>query len=130
MKLDMDCVRDVLLEVEAKSGFCRFVSFPSGFDQDIRNRYSDDALRYHIDQCFSSGLLVALDPVHPWDMAMITTIKDLSPAGHEFLSNIRQDSLWNKTKSVAASVGSFSIRALADIAASVVSAAVQAHLNS
>ena len=93
MKLDMDCVRDVLLEVEAKSGFCRFVSFPSGFDQDIRNRYSDDALRYHIDQCFSSGLLVALDPVHPWDMAMNTTIKDLSPAGHEFLSNIRQDSL-------------------------------------
>lgn len=81
MKLDMDCVRDVLLEVEAKSGFCRFVSFPSGFDQDIRNRYSDDALRYHIDQCFSSGLLVALDPVHPWDMAMNTTIKDLSPVG-------------------------------------------------
>ena len=78
MKLDMDCVRDVLLEVEAKSGFCRFVSFPSGFDQDIRNRYSDDALRYHIDQCFSSGLLVALDPVHPWDMAMNTTIKDLA----------------------------------------------------
>ncbi|MTW37801.1 DUF2513 domain-containing protein, partial [Streptococcus pneumoniae] len=56
-------------------------------------------------------------------------IIDLSPEAHEFLANIRQDTKWNKTKSIASKVGSFSLNVLKDISIEVISKVISDQLN-
>ena len=56
-------------------------------------------------------------------------IGDLSPAGHEFLANIRKDTVWNGVKSVAGKVGATSLSALTQIAANVVTELVKAQFG-
>jgi len=52
-------------------------------------------------------------------------IKDLTPKGHEFLSNIRKDTNWNKTKELAEKIGSTSLQVLVSVASQVVSALIK-----
>ena len=52
-------------------------------------------------------------------------IKDLSPAGHEFIANIRSDSNWKKVKDISKNIGSSSLNALTQIAVSVVSSLIK-----
>ena len=49
---------------------------------------------------------------------------DLTPEGHKFINDIRNEQNWKKTKSVAKSIGSFSIDALKSIASEVVTTAI------
>jgi hypothetical protein len=53
----------------------------------------------------------------------------LTPSGHQFLADIREDTNWNKVKSVLKKVGSFSISAITQAAAGVVQADMQKHLG-
>ena len=59
----------------------------------------------------------------------IWRIFDLTYTGHQFLADIRSESTWNKTKSIAKNVGSESLHALKDIAVSVVTSAIQNKLG-
>ena len=46
---------------------------------------------------------------------------DLSPEGHQFLANIRNNNIWKKTKNIALSLGIFSLSALRDISVNLAS---------
>ncbi len=54
-------------------------------------------------------------------MPDIKSINDLTFVGHEFLEDIKSDNTWNKTKSVAKNIGTFSLHTLKDISAEVIS---------
>lgn len=56
-------------------------------------------------------------------------VQYLSPTGHQFLSDIRSDNNWNKTKEIAKNIGSDSLSALKDIAAGVITAMIQKQLG-
>lgn len=132
MRLNLDCVRDVLLCVEENTGLyksCYFVeSVPPGceefFDIDIHipsyqvdlgKKYSNEELIYHVNYCIKSDFVS--------DSGYITNgmiqIEDLTPAGHEFIANIRNDSVWNKVKSAAITVGVQSAPALIELASKI-----------
>lgn len=51
------------------------------------------------------------------------------PEGHKFLSDIRNDNNWSKTKEVAKNIGSTSISAFKDIASQVVAELISKHFN-
>ena len=127
MKLNPDCIRDILLEIEGISDGVNSYSYRS--DRRItQNSYSSnkdevelqyfpkydfEELNYHFQQCNLNGYL--LDAKHGHDNLFI--FKDLTPLGHEFLANIRDDNNWNKIKDSAKSVGSSSLPVLFEIGA-------------
>lgn len=128
MRLNPDCIRDILLTVEEKLGYRQFMKFNtktvSEFERLIKYDYEE--VLYHANQCHLAGLLInatffmsTSDGFH---------VGDLSPIGHEFLANIRADSNWNKTKEIAKKVGSYSLDALAKIAIGVVTASINKQL--
>jgi len=128
MKLNPDCIRDVLLVVEAASTSDNIVSFPDAWSESSIETFGVEQIRYHIMQCFMSGLLV--EPrSHTRDLSGNIYIRDISPAGHEFLANIREEKNWKKTKSVASKAGSLSLKILESIAASVATAFVNKQLG-
>lgn len=125
MKLNPDCVRDVLLYVENNTDLKHFASIsPSQIPDELSN-YPADEVMYHIKQAELSALI----DVPSWYLDGGCLIKYLLPEGHQFLANIREDNNWNKTKDIAKSVGSNSLDAIKQIATGVITALIQAKLN-
>lgn len=87
--------------------------------------YSNEKLIYHIRYCIDSDLL-RTDHEYFGSEIWIT---DLTPEGHEFLANIRKDSVWQSTKDIAAKVGSTSLGSLTQIACSVVTELIKSHFG-
>ena len=122
MRLNPDCIRDILLEVEKSSTHSAGLLLDTDASNPLFDKYSWEEIAYHIDQCVMSKLLTS---AMVFDADEYADIGDLTPAGHEFLANIRQDSNWNKTKEVAKKVGSFSLSAIKDIASNVISEVIK-----
>lgn len=123
MKLNPDCIRDILITVESMEYNTAYTltnlcsQLPS---------YSEEELNYHCLQLIDAGLLNAkaisvMGQISP----QLFRIFDLTYSGHQFLADVRSDTTWNKTKNIAKNVGSESLHALKDIAVGVVTAAIQ-----
>ncbi|WP_416353901.1 DUF2513 domain-containing protein [Agrilactobacillus fermenti] len=126
MKLDPDCIRDVLLVVESSSSFSKQVGLDDFVHAGLLKKYDFESVMYHIRQANYSGLLENVK----FTMGPDVIIKDLSPEGHKFLNDIREDTNWNKTKSIAKKVGSFSLDTLKTVSSDVISSLInqQFHL--
>ena len=114
MKLNPDCVRDVLLAVES----CPFeqvlnletlsASLPD---------YSENDLCYTCLKLDEGGYLtlVSIDNMRSYRPG-IKCIVDLTYQGHEYLNTIRDPKIWSKAKAAAQSLGNFSLKTLGLIA--------------
>lgn len=122
MKLNPDCVRDILLYCEERCTMTQGVEFIPENSLTVDNRtYDWDELSYHLRQCDLSGYFYKATR----DMYGEYFVVDISPLAHEFLANVRQQNNWVKVKSIASKVGATSLSALSTIAVQVVSAAIK-----
>lgn len=112
MRLNHDCVRDILLAVESTTTFNKFFDYPNLYEE--LKGYSSDQIMYHIRQMNLSGLLYQVR-FHSDGVFVV----DLSPQGHEFLGNIRSEGVWKETKNVASKLGGVSLQILIAIAGEV-----------
>ena len=126
MKLNPDCIRDILLTVEDHSDFYHQTEYKHESPFERLQKYTHDEIVYHIMQCEQSGLIY---DVHYYDGGYHTDIRDLSPAGHEFLANIRNDSFFNKIKNIAKELGTNSLKDISQIATASASMLIKAHFE-
>lgn len=125
MKLNPDCIRDILLYVESNTDLKHFLSIsPKKFPEEL-SQYTDSEIMHHIKQAELSGLLIAPS----WYLDGGCMIKYLLPEGRQFIANIREDTNWNKTKEIAKSVGSNSLDVLKQIASDVICSVIHAKLG-
>ena len=126
MQLNPDCIRDLLLTVEENADHSHTMDYPA--DPPIEYKalasYSKDLVLYHIRQCLLSGLFTQVLCHSEGCM-----ISELSKKGHAFIANIRSDTNWEKTKSIAQEAGSWSLNTLSQIATSVISDALLGRLS-
>ncbi len=114
MKLNPDCIRDILFVVEEYSTYSNDVSEDKLYEN-LVPKYSQEEILYHVRQCEHSGLFLKVQHYFGG-----FSIQDLSPYGHQFINDIRQDTNWNRTKDIAKNVGSFSLDVLKDISSQVI----------
>ena len=124
MKLNPDCIRDILLLAEEACDHENFLECPEDFPNSITDKYSLNEIYYHIKQCELSDFLREVS----WTLDGDCSIRDLTPSGHQFLADIRSDTNWNKTKEIAQKVGSTSLGAIAKIASEVITAVIKAQI--
>lgn len=142
LKLNMDCVRDVLLCVEENTGLrkaCYFVDLGLSeatkflgtsselqkYQEELNKKYSNDELLYHVQYCVKTGLIKADNT----GFGERIEVRDLTPYGHEFLSNIRDQGNWAKTKEIGGKVGAFGLNMVAKIAEGVATAYLNKQLG-
>lgn len=125
MKLNPDCLRDILIAIEENTSYKVKVYYPSEKMEDLTKKYSDMQIRYHIVQASKANLI---EPIYIDDYEKIY-IDDLTPKGHEFLANIRSDTVWNKTKDVLSDIGTTSVTAIVQISCQVISALIKSKLG-
>ncbi|MGO3592289.1 MAG: DUF2513 domain-containing protein [Lactococcus cremoris] len=117
MRLNPDLIRDILFAVEEKSYPNKIVD--SNYIYKKTNQYDTDAVFYHVKQAELSGMFTEVVYYYSSDEEQPFSIMDLSPDGHKFVNEVRNDTSWAKTKDIAASIGNFSFDALKSIASSV-----------
>lgn len=118
MKLNPDCIRDILFWLED-------VTLP---DTDINisyrnctpeslSQYTDIEFIYHVQQCINFHLVISTDkkPVNSR-----FRIIDLSPEGHDFLAAVRENTNWNKAKEIATQISALSLGTLKEISTTIV----------
>lgn len=126
MKLNPDCIRDILLAVEATSTASKAWVYDSASPPNGLSNYSKDEIVYHARQCSKSNLI---DGFHLYGACDTISISDLTPDGHEFLANIREDTTWSKVKAVSEKIGSRSLDALTQIASNVITDLIKSHFG-
>ena len=101
MKRNMELVRELLLRVEAEQGF-----------DSLTSKYSQEEIVGHVEILLDAKLL---DGKVYYDLSGgpgSAHIQRLTWAGHEFLDNARNDTVWNKVTSTiknAATTASFEV---------------------
>lgn len=118
MKLDPDCVRHILLAVESCSyGECLNIESL----HELLPQYTDKQLEYTCLMLEDGGYLdVTRVQLPRFPLPSVKSINSLTYQGHEFIANIRKESVWNGIKCVALKVGSTSLNSLVQISRSVV----------
>ena len=124
LKLNVDCVRDLMLVIEREAGLGEYLTY-SNLCNSLD--YPGDVIAYTALKLEEAGFIrCSTKNVRTFPEALI--IQELTYYGHQFLEDIRSDSNWDKVKSVSASVGSASLRALSEIAANVIANLIKAQL--
>lgn len=123
MKLNPDLIRDILLTVEENCDFNHYIEIREDNNPFVLlSKYSHEEILYHVQQC---NLNSFFSRVSYYDAGECIDITYLTPKGHEFLENIRNEKNWKKTKLCANKVGSFSLDILSKIAVNVISSLIQ-----
>lgn len=94
MRLNPDCIRAILLTVEENCDFdtpWQYVA--EKHNSEYLSTFTHSEIIYHISQCSQMGFFAS---IRFFGDGEIVFISDLSPIGHEFLSNIRNEPLWKK----------------------------------
>lgn len=127
MKLNPDCIRDILFAIEEVSTPNSLILSTQLAKTKFLSNYSNDEILYHLQQLDWSGYIIT--PNRNKSLDGVFFVNDLSPAGHNFISNVRKDTNWNKVKSVGKEVGSFALTSLQSIAEDVISSAIKTSLG-
>lgn len=127
MVLDHECVRAVLLAVEA-CPYGKTIRLPALHEK--LPEYSDESLNYTCLKLEEGGYLDAsfLSAMRQ-PLPVLFEIKCMTYAGHEFLDTVRDDTNWGKVKDIAKKSGVFSLKAIVDIGKDVAAAAIASALQ-
>lgn len=127
MKLNPDCVRDILFAIEDLSTPNSLLTSIQLSENKFLTKYSNDEILYHLNQLYLSEYII-VPTKHKWINGTFL-VNDLSPSGHEFISNIRKDTNWNKVKSISKEVGTETLSSIKSIAEDVISSAIKASMG-
>ena len=133
MRLNIDCIRDLLLCIEDHTGLrksCHFIDSSltevvkftgdevaiSEYQSTLMKKYDNDTLIYHLWYCVEDNLISIFDNS---DMQYNICVQKLTPAGHRFLDTIRHNTIWGKTKKVISGFSSISLRIVEQVASQI-----------
>ncbi len=97
---------------------------PDQRQAELLTKYSNEVLVYHINYCIEANLLTQMQ----YNDTAVIVIRDLTPMGHDFIANIRHDTVFEKTKIVLNKLGVESLKAAVQVAANVASEIIKASI--
>ncbi|MGC4018359.1 MAG: DUF2513 domain-containing protein [Muricomes sp.] len=125
MKLNIDCVRDILLVMQDMP---RAETLTGAEIREILSEYPADDIDYSCLKLKEAGYIDAI--ISPYeDNFIVARLDDITFLGHQFLADVYSDNVWNDVKNVSDKIGSHSINALSQIASSVVTAIIKSQLG-
>lgn len=107
MKLNHDCIRDVMIYSEnnciyeddsrGNRSIHSRVFYEIIHDEKLSSRYTEDEIRYVVAQLYFEDMVIATMTPETLNFRQFD-VDSLSFKGHEFLDNIKDDTIWKKTK--------------------------------
>ena len=144
MRLDPDCLRDVLCCVEDNTGLhkrCIFIDCSmsgalsdalgtrqpelAAYQKELMEKYDSDSILYHLRYCVEDELVVEGRKQSSGMMIIL----DLTPKGHQFIAQIRDSGQWKKVTNGLDAVRNYSLAAISAVAEGVTSAGISAYFS-
>lgn len=125
MKLDIDCVRDVLLEFEELPINCYT---PYIFKKSI-SQHGEDAVEYALAKLNEAGYIRADIRTFQNGQYDYYGIFDITFSGHQFLEKIRDNKVWSKTKMVTGAAGSRAFDVITQVATTIITEIITKQFN-
>lgn len=126
MKLNQDCVRDLLLYLEDNLSYENDVTV----NNITLKQYSSIDLVYTADKLKEAGIINCTISNYIYENSPIIHVSSITYKGHQFLDNIRDDKVYTKTKSILSTFKSVSIEIISETAAKVIVNMINQQLNS
>jgi hypothetical protein len=125
MKLNHNCIRDLLLFIEDNLTYGNYISI-----NDLQiNKYSTTQIIYSADKLLEAGYLIG-NKNNPYSNKVPSIdIHSISWYGHQFLDNIRDDKVWKNTRSILSKFSSVSISIVNNVASQVISNLVKSQIG-
>lgn len=110
MKLNHDCIRSILLEIEKKPCFDEDLQIVTTDVSDIftsLDKYSDQEILYCLQRMIEAEIIIAT--LNFASGAFVSgSITAITSKGHEYLESIRNHKVWQKVKEKLTKAGSMS----------------------
>lgn len=129
MRLNKDCIREILLLIESKCIYYEHpkfgktlctLSFKQICELEEMKEFNVDDIHYTISKLFEGHYIEGyVIPPNNFLNFNLCEIKALTLIGHDLLDNIRPETVWQETKSVLKKVGGFSLETMARVAGEV-----------
>lgn len=115
MKLNHDCVRHLLLEIETNKNFGEPLTEHNFKDNVVFGKYDFETVMYSLLK-LEQAKFISVNFL--WEDGHIYgyTINDITWSGHEFLDNIRDTHTWKEVKKVANKTTNMSVTLLSKLA--------------
>ena len=123
MKLNYNCIRDVLLYLEDNLKINE-----SLHSKNIELDYSFETIQYSVFKLEEAGYIQAQIIVAD-GLDKTAIINDITFYGHEFLNTVRPKTVWENTKDVSVKLGVKSISALSQIASQIATQLIKKELG-
>lgn len=134
MKLNPDCMRAVLLELERQlevkvndDGAIEINHVNLGELDGLIVRFTKEDIFYSLSNLEQAGY-IEMNTLWSGDCMYLCAINKLTFKGHEFLDKIRDDKAWSQIQTGIEAVRNYSLDAITAIANGVASAAISAYL--
>lgn len=126
LKLNHDCIRDLLLFIENNLEY--------GFYIDINsvqiNDYSKEEILYSADKLYEAGYISADRRITIGSKGLPQiNVKSITWNGHQFLDNVRDRNVWENTKGILSKFSSVSIGVVNNVATQIISSFVKTQLG-
>ncbi len=116
MRLNHELIRDILFSIEEHSTYKETWSI---FRMKDRLEDEKETIQYHLRYLLMNGFVYVPEDYKKFSINDFHV--DLTPIGHEYLSNIRSNTAWNKTKEIASKAGAESLKMICSISEKVIS---------
>lgn len=126
MKLNKDCIRDVLLFVEKECVYydhpqfgrqLKSVSYKMLCEDKYFKQYDKFDIYYTVSKLFEGNYIQGyVIPKGNYANFNIANIDGLTLKGHDLTDNIRPETVWKQTKGVLEKIGDFSIGIMSQVA--------------
>lgn len=117
MKLNIDCVRDMLLVLE-KLGYHKVIKAPDLYAK--LPEYSPEDIAYAAEKLAEGGLITAVIQRDLIGCVALLCVEDITYAGHQLLNDIRPKERWDKAKDAVLKIGGASIPIIQQVIGSVI----------
>lgn len=126
MKLNPDCIRDILLDIESTTTINTGWKYDSHHPSPRMSKYDKFEIAYQTRYCAEANLISGFSI--GGDSESVFAF-DLTPNGHEFLANIRNDTFFNKVKDIAKELCVESLPGLQQIALNAALVVIKSHFS-
>lgn len=139
MRLNKECIRDVLLYIEKECIYydhpnfgrqLKNVGYPNLCEDELLLKYDKYDVYYTISKLFEGQYIEGyVIPQKDYSNFNHAIIEGLTLRGHDLLDNIRPETVWQETRSILGKVGDFSLGIMSQVAGETMASYIKAMMK-
>ena len=131
MKLNIDCIREILFYLEENLSISDTLEFLSIDLQEISSALTSYSTNELVNTLIvlDEADYIKIDIFYADDHIDFLSVSRITFTGYQFIENIRSDTIWKKVKTIGTNVGSFSLNTVSQIAINAINALISTQIN-